>query len=255
MDVVAGDSALRFAAHDPGLRDLVATNELILVTAAINRLDLQELSSDKDLEIVAYVSAARESSVEVTVELHQSIPGACCSLRGMSQFIFSARQQSAGGDLKRAVLSPLKPCTEHEQSLLLGKERSATRHRESPEQETEFLEVSPHVLFSEHLQGLEGGGGARIPMQHYHSARIMHTQDKNPHTDIIFGGHLMRIAMELAGTAAFAFSGSIPTFRTLDRMSFLKPVKIGSVVNLLASTACVWPGSVSYSRTGTHSNT
>jgi len=47
----------------------------------------------------------------------------------------------------------------------------------------------------------------------------------------------MRIAMELAGTAAFAFSGSIPTFRTLDRMSFLKPVKIGSVVNLLASTA------------------
>ncbi|KAF9398804.1 hypothetical protein BGZ94_005893 [Podila epigama] len=63
------------------------------------------------------------------------------------------------------------------------------------------------------------------------AVQIMQPQDRNIH-DKIFGGHLMRLAYELAFCNASVFIKYRPTFLALDEISFRKPVPIGTILAL-----------------------
>mmetsp|Transcript_11302 Transcript_11302/g.24035 ORF Transcript_11302/g.24035 Transcript_11302/m.24035 type:complete len:161 (-) Transcript_11302:26-508(-) len=65
---------------------------------------------------------------------------------------------------------------------------------------------------------------------------LMHAQDRNANNKM-FGGHLMRVALELAWANAFTYARATPTFLTLDNMFFFSPVEIGSLVNLRSTVA------------------
>jgi acyl-coenzyme A thioesterase 9 len=56
-------------------------------------------------------------------------------------------------------------------------------------------------------------------------------QDRNIHNKI-FGGYLMRLAMELAYSTGYIFTGSRITFVALDDVTFRRPVSIGSLLSL-----------------------
>ena len=56
-------------------------------------------------------------------------------------------------------------------------------------------------------------------------------QDRNIHNNI-FGGHLMRLAFELAFSTGVLYSKSRIHFAALDDIIFKKPVPIGSLLNL-----------------------
>lgn len=60
---------------------------------------------------------------------------------------------------------------------------------------------------------------------------LMLPQDRNLN-DKIFGGYLMRRAYELAHANTSLFMKSYPTFVSMDEAVFLKPIQIGTVLNL-----------------------
>jgi len=63
------------------------------------------------------------------------------------------------------------------------------------------------------------------------SLHICHPQQKNVHGKI-FGGFLLRAGSELAWATAFNFTKSPPALLSLDDITFVRPVSIGSLLSL-----------------------
>ena len=67
---------------------------------------------------------------------------------------------------------------------------------------------------------------------------VMHVQERNVHNKI-FGGTLMRMALELATTCAYNVCSVFPLLLCMDDVLFLAPVEIGSLLQLRASAPFV----------------
>lgn len=65
---------------------------------------------------------------------------------------------------------------------------------------------------------------------------LCHRQDRNIH-DKIFGGWLMRKALELAFATASEFIGAYPEFVAMDDVRFVAPVEIGALLHLRSQVA------------------
>lgn len=60
-----------------------------------------------------------------------------------------------------------------------------------------------------------------------------HPENRNHHSTV-FGGYLMRIAMELAWMAAYIHSDQRPSLRYVSNISFRKPVKLNSFLKIMS---------------------
>jgi acyl-coenzyme A thioesterase 9 len=76
----------------------------------------------------------------------------------------------------------------------------------------------------------------------YSATMVMQSQNRNLHGKI-FGGFLMRQAMEIAWCNAHLFAGAFPQLELVDDIIFHKPVEIGSIVHFRSLTAFSHPPS------------
>ena len=87
--------------------------------------------------------------------------------------------------------------------------------------------------------GEEGGGGealvVRVPMaaSEQHAVDIMQPTHRNMN-GYMFGGYLMRRALEVGWVSAYRFARSPPSFAGLDDVSFNKPVELGAIIELVS---------------------
>ena len=211
MDALAGSVAyLHVDDGDP------ETAPPILVTASMERLEVRDdtLALDEDYNLVGSLVWAGRSSLEIVAELrHKGDDAVALS----AVFTFVARKRDGSGS---HVVPPLSPETPREQQLFdaaaaIQAQRKAQRQAaKDPSKQAERAAARDEQI--EAL--LRPGRVARdFPGQADEGFVLMHeTSLKNAITTQpqvrntagrVFGGALMRYALELAFATAYAFSG------------------------------------------------
>lgn len=148
-------------------------------------------------------------------------------------------RQELGGQTVAAPVRPLKPVSEEEKRQFedgslhrLQRKRMAEMSlmRSPPNEDEKYI---VHNLFME-AERLNNA----LPPSDYQwmdettmsRTEVMQSQDRNIHNKI-FGGHLMRVALELAFATSWHFGGVMPILTAVDDIHFITPVPVGSIVN------------------------
>jgi acyl-coenzyme A thioesterase 9 len=236
MDALAGSVA--YLHVDDGKPE---TAPPILVTASMERLEVRDdtLALDEDYNLVGSLVWAGRSSLEIVAELrHKQDDAVALS----AVFTFVARKRDGSGG---HMVPPLSPETPREQQLFdaaaaIQAQRKAQRQAaKDPSKQAERAAARDEQI--EAL--LKPGRIARdFPGQADEGFVLMHeTSLKNAITTQpqvrntagrVFGGALMRYALELAFATAYAFSGCAPTTRSIAQVDFVRPVEVGALLAL-----------------------
>ncbi|KAF9437776.1 hypothetical protein BGZ76_011162 [Entomortierella beljakovae] len=239
LDALAGAIAYKHA--DDGKSD---TSSLYIVTASVDRIDLLKPLEVNDIRLSGHVSYVGYSSMEIFMKIEEASadkPDQRGDTILVARFTMVARDSLTG---LAAQVNPMLLKTDTEKMLFQAGENHKARKRlatdssltkRPPTQEERFL---IHDIFLEYSEYDNPDSKSKKPENvewmadtKMSAVHIMQPQDRNIH-DKIFGGHLMRLAYELAFCNASTFISSRPTFSALDEISFSKPVPIGTFLAL-----------------------
>lgn len=140
-----------------------------------------------------------------------------------------ARDSKTG---KSAVINQISPETEKEKVLWNeAEERNKLRKKKKGEQKKEINDEDVNTLNGMLSEGrvfcdmpaLADRDSILIKDTCLQNSLMCQPQQRNIHGRI-FGGFLMRRALELAFATAYSFAGSAPCFQEVDHVDFLKPV-------------------------------
>jgi acyl-coenzyme A thioesterase 9 len=229
------------------------TDSPTLVTASFDRVDwLRTLEIDVDVEMRGAVTFVGTSSLNIDIDLRTyKGPDAPGELVMMASTTFVARDRQ-----NKAVSVPkLVPKNPAELALYeQGRDASIARRsaksnslEKRPPTSSELALV--HTLFQElsslGLNVVErkiGGSahGHHLPLPdhkpilfmsstHVSSMEITMPQERNLHGKL-FGGFLVRRAFELAYSCGWANTGQAPKFLSMDEVTFVRPVEIGTLI-------------------------
>eukprot|EP00761_Pharyngomonas_kirbyi_P011825 gb/GECH01011851.1/.p1 GENE.gb/GECH01011851.1/~~gb/GECH01011851.1/.p1 ORF type:complete len:474 (+),score=96.17 gb/GECH01011851.1/:1-1422(+) len=257
LDLLAAEVAYK---HAEGLNP---NRPLTIVTASCDRIDLvNTVSPDDDLHLEGRITWAGRSSMEVRIDVYEKESDGLKHLM-CGYFTLVARDKNN----KSAPVNKVVPKTEWEQHLFeQGKQKKELRKAaaekslmRSPPNDDERLLI--HNMFLQSIDDIPDQPS--VPMIDTRQAKvlIMHPQERNIHGKT-FGGYLMREAFELAWATAYMFNPNTPTdtnqssvsqplrekgrepvFLSLDDIHFLKPVEVGSILNLAAKVVFSDPDS------------
>ncbi|KXZ55714.1 hypothetical protein GPECTOR_2g1264 [Gonium pectorale] len=232
LDTLAGNIAARHAG---------VTNR-VLLTASIDRL-----SWLRDPAVGEVVWAGR-SSMEVLIELaswEHDARRPQWHFVGVARFVLVVRTPDR---TSAASVPALVPQTERERALFeqgkvhmeLRQRRRESHWARKPPTADEVTLVHDlirnhhlHRVAAHHHHHHSGTQLGAVPMQRttLHSACLMHSQDRNIF-NVIFGGHLLRLAYEHAFATAALHAGEYCDSLSMDDVSFLQPVPIGTLLRL-----------------------
>ena len=247
-----------------------AERPLSVVTAAHDGLSiLTNLSADYDLRLRGAVVSVGNSSIEVRTDLLRVLRGPDASmagaplgkgdeeeaeeLLGCCYTVMVARERDGFGKAAVHQLAGIDPHVLFETPE--GEAKAAKRRQNArrslvanalshtPPQPSEVPLL--HQLWREEKQREEGkssdGGGGeeaavvvRVPMSasEQRAVDLMQPSHRNMN-GYMFGGYLMRRALEVAWLSAYRFGKVRPTFAGLDEVIFKKPIELGSMVELV----------------------
>lgn len=239
LDIVAGHVALRHCDDENA-----ATPPLDLVTASIDKikaLSPTALGIDRDLHLTGQVVWTGRTSINLHIELRAG-DEPCLS----SNFIFVARDPYT---YKAVPINRLVPNTVAEKA---NWEKAQKRADILKSQGKSFMHLSQNGLLQEvGTDGLEwcreqlseSETLSQLPTLAHKRNEVTMAQTQMQMTSLqmpqeqniygkVFGGTLCRRAYELAFCSVYSFGGSQPTFIEVDRIDFLAPVEVGSIVRL-----------------------
>lgn len=236
--------------------------KLTIVTAAVDKIDVHmRLDEPANLRMKGMVTFVGKSSMEVTILVESSKKSTGSKseeqdvivnqileteqndqadsgngpwkLAALAKFIMVAKNSEGSVVVPRLKLNSKR----EEEIFAAGAERHATRlnraqqslFKEPPtEQESKLL----HSLF---LKTNDKSSIKTVPISStiLTTTKLCHPQERNIH-DLIFGGYLMREALELGFTCGMLFSQSQLHFLAVDELAFKHPVPIGAVLQLSA---------------------
>ncbi|KAF8974107.1 hypothetical protein BGZ46_009770 [Entomortierella lignicola] len=212
---------------------------IIIVTAAVDRIDFLRPFGVRDLRLSGHVTYAGFSSLEVFMKMEEiSEKDEKADTILAARFTTVARYADTN---KAAQVNPLRLQNDAEKKLFQASEDHKTRKRlasesaltkRPPTEDERFLIHDLYLEYSKYddpkanKPDFEWMSDTKMS-----SIQIMQPQDRNIH-DKIFGGYLMRLAYELAFCNASVFIKCRPTFLSLDEISFRAPVNIGAFLSL-----------------------
>ncbi|MFQ6653009.1 hypothetical protein Gotur_024626 [Gossypium turneri] len=239
LDALAGTISVKHCSDDDS-----TTRPLLLVTAAVDKIVLKKpISVDIDLKIVGSVIWVGRSSIEIQLDVIQSLKeesDVSHSVALTANFIFVARDSKTG---KAAAVNRLSPETEREKFLFEEAEaRSKLRKKKRVDRRKlengEVNQLEPLLaegrIFCD-MPALADRDSILLRDTRLENALICQPQQRNIHGRI-FGGFLMHRAFELAFSTAYVFAGLVPCFLEVDHVDFLRPVDVGDFLRL---TSCV----------------
>ncbi|KAH6809278.1 Thioesterase/thiol ester dehydrase-isomerase superfamily protein [Perilla frutescens var. frutescens] len=240
LDALAGTISFKHCSSEES-----STRPVMLVTASVDKMVLRKpIKVDTDLTIAGAVTWVGRSSMEIQLEVTQSSeetsdPSDAVALT--ANFTFVARDSKTG---KSAVINQISPETEKENVLWNeAEERNKLRKKKKGEQKKEINNedmnrlnemLSEGRIFCD-MPALADRDSILIKDTCLQNSLMCQPQQRNIHGRI-FGGFLMRRALELAFATAYSFAGSAPCFQEVDHVDFLKPVDVG---NFLRFNSCV----------------
>lgn len=235
-------------------------DKLTIVTAAVDRIDVHmRLDEPFNLRMKGMVTFVGKSSMEVTIVVEKSkstgspadsvpkvdqdvtinqfldpkkVEDSEWSLAALAKFIMVAKNSEGTVQVPRLKLNSKR----EEAIFAAGAERHAVRlaraqqslFKEPPTEEESAL---LHKLFLKptcsQIQ--------QVPISStiLTTTKLCHPQERNIH-DLVFGGYLMREALELGFTCGQLFSRAQLNFLAVDELAFKHPVPIGAVLQLTA---------------------
>lgn len=217
----------------------------VIVTVLVDTISFSSYQAqhDANVRLTGHVSWVGSSSMEITVWLEQFAHG---HWEKMTRALFLMAARNSTND-SPALVNSLVPENEKEKEILLGGE-SRKKLRIQFQQQS-LLKVVPNaeeqkVIHNAFLQTVD----VRDPTIHkrvlpsdgmwmdevtYSSIIVGQPEDRNLHNKI-FGGFLMRNALELSWIAGNLYSKYRPELQHVSDISFRKAVNVGSFINMHA---------------------
>lgn len=220
------------------------TTILQCVTASLDKIELlQEFSEFNNYRLSGYVSFTGNSSMEVSISCHkipQNLRIESFREENMETLVMTARFIMVclnKNSLEKIIVPKLLIGTKGEE--MIEKRGAENKSRREYQKEISIFKQAPTVkeLQKVHqffLNSTPDGNVKSFTMKSTmkESIIVTHPQDKNVYNKI-FGGYLMRIAYELAyATCILACKVDTCQFKSIDDISFKRPVNIGSVLIL-----------------------
>eukprot|EP00198_Chlamydomonas_reinhardtii_P002737 XP_001692073.1 predicted protein [Chlamydomonas reinhardtii] len=248
LDTLAGDIAARHA----GVRDRV------LLTASIDRIswlqdpDVGEMTLSHDLRMAGQVVWAGRSSMEVLIELsRRESSQQAWTFLGLARFVLVARTPDRTAAADVPVLLPQTPrerelFEQGQKHMQLRNQRRDTHTARKPPTVEEVALVHDLIrnhhlartLASHHHHHSPSADAVPMARTGLQSSVLMHSQDRNAF-DVIFGGHLLRLAYEHAFATAALHAGEYCDPLSMDDVAFLLPVPIGTLLRLTGQVVYV----------------
>ncbi|KAM0974187.1 hypothetical protein FF1_017431 [Malus domestica] len=240
LDALAGTIAFKHCCYEDGTR-----RPLLLVTASVDKMVMKKpILVDTDLNIGGAVVCVGKSSMEIQLEVTQSLQGSSYTSESaalVANFTFVARDSKSG---KSAPVNQISPETEREKLLWeeadkrnkMRKKKRAERKTDTENQDTDRLNalLAEGRVFCD-MPALADRDSILIRDTCLQNSFICQPQQRNIHGRI-FGGFLMRRAFEIAFSTTYAFAGVAPHFLEVDHVDFVRPVDVG---NFLRLKSCV----------------
>lgn len=214
-----------------------------IVTASVDRLDMLApiYPPLRDLRLSGHVIHTGRSSMEIAAQLVALDETGAEGTLMLGRFCMVCRDVRGGSH----EVPQLTLATPEERTLFeIGK---GFRDRRQLESRAALTRVPPTSAEAEALHSFYLRAGqyedAYIPSSSHQPERVwmsdttieksqlMFPQSRNAHSKI-FGGYLMRLAYELGFANATLFCRGPVRFLSLDKISFAKPVSIGSILRL-----------------------
>ncbi|XP_011196875.2 acyl-coenzyme A thioesterase 9, mitochondrial [Zeugodacus cucurbitae] len=213
------------------------------VTILVDKITFSNLATDvkEDIRISGHVSWVGRSSMEIVVWLEQKYQGVYKKIT-RALFLMAARNATNTG---AAPVNPIVPATEEEKQILSGGE--ARKKRRQLLQAQSIFKVEPNdfeqsLMYdiykrTTHTNTMELNkrwlpSNARWMSEWSTVTTIPSFPDNRNAHNTVFGGFLMRLALENSWTAACLYSGSRPKLTHICDISFEKPVPVTSFIKL-----------------------
>ncbi|XP_067614173.1 acyl-coenzyme A thioesterase 9, mitochondrial-like [Eurosta solidaginis] len=213
------------------------------VTILVDKVTFSDLITDakEDIRISGHVSWVGRSSMEIVVWLEQKQHGVYKKIT-RALFLMAARNATNTGP---APVNPIAPATEEEKQILSGGEER--KKRRQVVQAQSIFKVEPNdfeqsLMYdiykrTTHTDTMELNKRLLPPNARWMSECSTVTtipaypQNRNAH-NTVFGGFLMRVALENSWTAAFMYCGVRPKLTHICDISFERPVPVSSFIKL-----------------------
>lgn len=218
----------------------------ILVTALVDKIDFTDYipKAGGDIRLSGHVSWVGNSTMEVVVWLEQKDQNSWQKLT-RALFLMAARDSL---NKRAAFVNKLVPATDHETKILQGGEARKKRRQEVQKQS--LIKMVPTV---EEQQIIHDVFVSTIDAKHYLSSRrnlpqgavwmesseisnliYSHPEDRNYHNKV-FGGFLMRHALELSWSSAFFFGKQRPRLMHISDILFHQPIDVSSIIKMFSN--------------------
>ncbi|XP_033643173.1 acyl-coenzyme A thioesterase 9, mitochondrial-like [Asterias rubens] len=225
------------------------SSPLVIVTALVDRINFHELDIkyDKDIKMCGNVTWAGKSSMEVTMNLHQKQDDINWKKLLGARFLMVARDPNNRG---ATFVHPLRAETPEEATILERGEKNKQLRLHRSEQSlfksaptAEEREII-HRLFVDTLDTKSASFSTRTKPTNsvwmedskLKNLLICFPEQRNLYNKI-FGGFLMRQALELAYANAAVYCQTRPIFKSVDNIQFRKPVEVGDLLYLSSQVA------------------
>eukprot|EP01117_Protostelium_nocturnum_P009432 TRINITY_DN3366_c0_g1_i2.p1 TRINITY_DN3366_c0_g1~~TRINITY_DN3366_c0_g1_i2.p1 ORF type:complete len:474 (-),score=180.23 TRINITY_DN3366_c0_g1_i2:227-1648(-) len=245
LDALAADIAYKHVGEG-------SIDKYTIVTAGMDRVVMfYHVNRERDVCIRGSVTMVGNTSMEVRL-LVLTVGESSSDLLSQATFSMVCRDKAT---YKAAKVPSLNLVTEydkwcHQEGLAKREKRRLNQEKDFKRAPPLFEEISEiHKFYFDHLttnypnSSLASSPsektvteGKKIPMSstEIQTVEVMHGQERNIHNKI-FGGHLMRLAFELASINAYSVTGVYPVLRSMDDVQFFWPVEIGSLLSLKSS--------------------
>uniref|UniRef100_A0A8D8RZ80 Acyl-coenzyme A thioesterase 9, mitochondrial n=1 Tax=Cacopsylla melanoneura TaxID=428564 RepID=A0A8D8RZ80_9HEMI len=215
----------------------------VIVTVLVDDVTFTSYKAkpDKDIRISGQTTFVGKTSMEISVWLDQLSDGAWEKIT-KAVFVMVARNSN---NTASALVNKIEPGNEREKHILAtGLERTNMRKIESNESllvhpPSTFEQQMIHKVFLDTIDKSNPLLGRRI-LPPYHvwmeatrqnSVIHLHPEERNLHNKI-FGGFLMRQALELAWLCGYMHSKQKPKLWHINDVSFKQPVEVGSLLRM-----------------------
>jgi acyl-coenzyme A thioesterase 9 len=228
LDALAGNIAFAHV-QDP---------RTIIVTASVDRIRLTGIPSlDVDQHLSGKVTFVGTSSMEIRMHCTDD----CGNAWMEAYFTFVATDPVTSRPQK---IAPLQPDTPAEHEAFRDAAQRAQVKKEARRKNATSLQLDPNIegkarqLLQEsgpllNMPSLANPHNILVGQTELQSIEIAQPQARNM-ANQIFGGFLMRRAVELAWSTAYAFGGVRPIFYEVDQVQFTVPVNVGDLLNFHA---------------------
>ncbi|KAH8283878.1 hypothetical protein KR054_004240, partial [Drosophila jambulina] len=220
------------------------------VTILVDNIDFagKPTLGTQDIRLSGHVSWVGSSSLEVVVWLEQVIDGEINPVT-RALFLMGARNAT---NTAAAPVNPIEPANEQEQVILAGGAERKRQRQDLTRRTGQFQPTDEEIVIISELHERTSSRDTlelnkRILPKNCHwmgdsfqtSTTTSFPEHRNHHNRV-FGGYLMRKAMEISWAAVFLYSKSRPFLKQISHIAFQKPVPVDSLIKMTAYVVYTW---------------